>query len=364
MTRGEAYLALNSVRLIGPVRVRKLLEVFDSPEAILVASPSKLAAVAGVGQAVAECIRDWEKNWSLADELKRVAELGLTVIDCESETYPAMLKEIYDPPLVLYAKGDVTVASRPGVAVVGSRHTSVYGTGMAKKLGYQLGYAGLSVNSGLARGIDTAAHQGALAAKGKTVAVFGCSLDTVYPPENRALAEKIVEEGGLLLSEFPLGTPPDRQTFPMRNRIVSGMSKGTVVVEAGAESGALITAKMALEQGRTVFAVPGRVDQPHSKGCHQLIKEGAKLVEGVEDILADFEFLFPEAAQPKARPALDQLSGEEAKVFEVLGGEELHVDIIIRKSGLPSPVVSSSLLRLEMRKLVRQLPGRIYVRTD
>ncbi|GAB4242629.1 MAG: DNA-processing protein DprA [Candidatus Methylacidiphilales bacterium] len=363
MTRTEAYMALNSVRLIGPVRVRKLLDVFGSPEAILSQPVSRLAGVDGIGQAVAESIQNWEKSWDLGDELKRVEALGLRVVDVEDAAYPKALRAIYDPPLVLYAKGSLEAVSRPGMALVGSRHTSHYGMETARKLGYQLGYAGLTVISGLARGIDTAAHQGALAAKGKTVAVFGCSLDTVYPPENNVLAERIVEDGGVLLSEFPLGTPPDRQTFPMRNRIVSGLSRGVVVVEAGQGSGALITARMALEQGRTVFAVPGRIDQPYSKGCHQLIKEGAKLVEEVGDILGEFEFLFSEVAQPAPRPGVEQLSEAERKVFEVLGVEELHVDVIIRKCGLPSGVVQSNLLRLEMRKLARQLPGRFYVRT-
>lgn len=364
MTRTEAYMALNSVRLVGPVRVRKLLEVFETPEAILNQSVSRLASVESIGPAVAESIRNWEKTWDLGGELKRVETLDLQVVDVEDARYPKALREIYDPPLVLYVKGSLEALARAGVALVGSRHTSHYGMETARKLGYQLGYAGLTVISGLARGIDTAAHQGALAAKGKTAAVFGCSLDIVYPPENSALAERIVEEGGVLLSEFPLGTPPDRQTFPMRNRIVSGLSRGVVVVEAGQASGALITARMALEQGRTVFAVPGRIDQPYSKGCHQLIKEGAKLVEEAADILGEFEFLFPEVAQPVPRPGVEHLSEAERKVFEVLGVEELHIDVIIRRCGLPSGMVQSSLLRLEMRKLARQLPGRLYVRTD
>lgn len=364
MTRTECYLALNSVRLIGPVRVRKLLEVFGSAEKILSAPTDALARVEGIGQAVAQSVRDWEKSWSLEEELKRAGDLGLKVVDCEDESYPQALREIYDPPLVLYYKGDLEAARRKGVAVVGSRHTSHYGTGTARKLSYQLAYAGLTVTSGLARGIDTAAHQAALAAKGRTVAVLGCSLDQIYPKENTLLAEKIVEEKGLLLSEFPLGTPPDKQTFPMRNRIVSGLSQGLLVVEAGKESGALITARMALEQGRQVFAVPGRIDQPFAKGCHQLIKDGAKLVEGVEDMLAEFEFLFPNLPAETVSPLPENLSPEEQKVHEALGMDELHLDILIRKSGLPSAMVSSTLLRLEMKKLVRSLPGRIFVRVN
>jgi len=362
MTRTECYLALNSVRLIGPVRVRKLLAVFGSAEAILSKPADALARVEGIGQAVADSVRAWDKSWSLTAELERMDALGLKVVDCEDKDFPEALREIYDPPLVLYYKGDLEAARRRGVAVVGSRHTSFYGTETAKKLAYQLAYVGLTVTSGLAKGIDTAAHQAALAAKGRTVAVQGCSLDQIYPRENQFLAEKITEERGLLLSEFPLGTPPDKQTFPMRNRIVSGLSQGLLVVEAGKNSGALITARMALEQGRQVFAVPGRIDQSFAKGCHQLIKDGAKLVEGVEDILSEFEFLFPDLPKETKAPLAEDLSPEELKVHEALGLDELHVDILIRKSGLPSAVVSSTLLRLEMKRLVRSLPGRIFVR--
>ena len=351
MTRTEYYLILNSLRHIGPVRVRRLLEVFGSVESIFTQSTRTLASVDRVGQAAAESIKNWEKEFDPEAELKRAGELGLSLIDCEDAAYPAQLAEIYDAPLVLYYKGDLEAARRRGVAVVGSRHTSSYGLETAKKLSYQMAYAGLSVNSGLARGIDTAAHQGALAAKGRTVAVLGCSLDLMYPPENKVLAEAIVEMNGLLLSEFPLGTAPDKQTFPMRNRLVSGLSGGVLVVEAGESSGALITARMALEQGRQVFAVPGRIDNPHAKGCHRLIKDGAKLVETVEDVLAEFEFLFPQTPEQPRRPWPEDLSAEEKTILGLLGTEELHLDELIRKSGLPSAGASSTLLRLEIRKL-------------
>ncbi|MDX6765254.1 MAG: DNA-processing protein DprA [Candidatus Methylacidiphilales bacterium] len=364
MTRTECYLALNSVRLIGPVRVRRLLESLGSVEAILSAPASRLAAVDGVGPEAARAITEWEKNWDLAGELAAIARLGLRVIDQEDPAYPALLKEIYDPPLVLYYRGDLTACNRRPIAVVGSRHTSHYGQEMAKKLAYQIAYAGLTVTSGLARGIDTFAHQGALAAKGRTVAVLGCSLDQVYPPENRALADMIAEQGGALLSEFPLGTPPDRQTFPMRNRIVSGLSTGLVVVEAGEASGALITARMALDQGRNVFAVPGRIDQPHAKGCHRLIKEGAKLVEGVEDILNESGLLLPPGPDEGKRPWPEDLTPAERKILEAMDLDEIALDALIQKCGLPSAVVTPTLLRLEMRKLVRQLPGKTFVKTD
>ncbi|MDD5261603.1 MAG: DNA-processing protein DprA [Methylacidiphilales bacterium] len=365
MTRTEYYLILNSLRLIGPVRVRRLLDAFGSVENVFSQSTRALASVDGIGKAAAESIKNWENVFNPEEELNRAGELGVQVIDREDPAYPAQLLEIYDPPLVLYYKGDLEAAKRRGVAVVGARHTSHYGLETAKKLAYQIAYAGLTINSGLARGIDTAAHQAALAAKGRTIAVLGCSLDLMYPPENRALAEAIVEKGGLLLSEFPFGTPPDKQTFPMRNRVVSGLSGGVLVVEAGESSGALITARMALDQGRLVFAVPGRIDNPQAKGCHRLIKDGAKLVEGVEDVLAEFEFLFPKnaLAEPrKAAPA--DLSSEEKQLFELLTTEEVHLDELIRKCGLPSSTVSSTLLRLEMRKLVRQLPGKYFIKTD
>jgi len=365
MERLEAYLVLNSLRLIGPVRVRRLVERFGSVEQVFLQSTSSLASVEGVGQKAAESIRAWEQNFDLAGELAELQRLGIGVIDREDERYPQQLLEIYDPPLLLYYKGDLEAAKRRGIGVVGSRQTSHYGLETAKKLSYQMAYAGLPVASGLARGIDTAAHQGALAAKGRTVAVLGCSLDLMYPPENQALAEMIVEKNGLLLSEFPLKTPPDKQTFPMRNRIVSGLSGGVLVIEAGAESGALITARMALEQGRQVFAIPGRIDNPLAKGCHRLIKEGAKLVESVEDVLAEFEFLFPPAAISEPRRVLpSDLSEDEQVILKNLGMEEVHLDELTRKCGLPSARMSSTLLRLEMRKLVRQLPGKFFVKTD
>ena len=364
MTRTECYLALNCIRRIGPVRVRRLREALGSVEAIFATPPSHLARVEGVGEAAAQAIADWSRHGDLSRELAEIARLGLRVVDCEDPDYPASLKEIYDPPLVLYARGDLSATRRRGLAIVGSRHTTRYGEDCAKKLAYQLAYAGLCIHSGLARGIDTFAHQGALAAKGRTAAVLGCSLDQVYPPENRALADKIAAQGGVLLSEFPLGTAPDRQTFPMRNRIVSGLSQGILVVEAGESSGALITARMALDQGRSVFAIPGRIESPHSRGCHRLIKEGAKLVESAEDVLSDFDLLLPPSPQESKRPWPADLTPEETAVLGAMQPEETHLDELIQKTGLPSGVAASTLLRLEMRKLVRQLPGKFFVKTD
>ena len=364
MTRTEAYLILNALRLVGPVRVRKLREALGAVEGLLAQPTSRMAGVEGVGQAVAESIRGWEKSFDLEKELKQIEKLKLQVIDVEDPSYPSLLREIHDPPMVLYYRGNLEAVRGASIGVVGTREATGYGIELAKKLGYQLAYAGVGVISGLARGIDTAAHQGALAAKGKTAAVLGCSMDQVYPAENRALAEKMEESGGCVMSEFCLGTAPDRQTFPMRNRIVSGLSKGLLVVEAARASGAMITAKQALEQGRQVFAVPGRIDHPQSGGCHQLLKDGARLVESVEDVLAEFEFLLPPSEMPSINLPQGNLGEQERKVLEALGREEMHMDVLTRKCGLPSPAVSATLLKLEMKRWVRQMPGKYFTRID
>jgi DNA processing protein len=256
------------------------------------------------------------------------------------------------------------------IAIVGSRRTTLYGQEMARKLAFQLARVGVTIVSGLARGIDTAAHHGALQAKGRTVAVIGCGIDIVYPTENAKLADEIVEKGGAVVTEFPFGVKPDKQNFPMRNRIISGWSLGTVVVEANLKSGALITANQAAEQGRQVFAVPGRADSILSRGTNKLIKDGAKLTEDAEDILGEFEYLLPKTATEAAeavsgsggtKPAL-KLSEMEEKVMAHLSREETAIDDIIRASGLTTACVSATLLSLEMKRLVQQLPGKLYVR--
>src|SRR6185369_15777244 len=240
----------------------------------------------------ADAIAGWEKSVDLSAELKRIDDYHCHVLTHEDPLYPPSLKEIYDPPIVLYVKGQMTDRDRNAVALVGSRQTTHYGTETARKLGYQLAYAGVTVVSGGARGIDTAAHQGALSARGRTIAVLGTGINIIFPTENAELFERIAANGAVI-TQFPFNRPADKQSFPIRNRIVAGMTLGTVVVEANATSGALITANMAVEAGRQIFAVPGRIDSPRSKGCHDLIKKGAKLCEGAEDVLSEFEYLFP-----------------------------------------------------------------------
>lgn len=368
MTSREAYLILNALPHVGPVTLRRLLERFPGPEEILSAQERDLRQVQGVGPEIAKSICDWENQFDLEAESAKLEKHSVRVVMPDDPEYPPLLKETYDPPVILYAKGVLKPESRANLSVVGSRKTSSYGTETARKLSYQLAGLGFSVVSGLARGIDSAAHTGALQAKGHTVAVLGCGVDVVYPPENQKLYDQILEGGGAILSEFPLGTNPTRQTFPMRNRVVSGMSMGTLVVEAGQQSGAMITANFANEQGRQVFAVPGRVDSALSRGCHRLIKDGAKLVEDVDDILCEFENLFsvPRAGVAENGapvPTLEvPLTEEQKRIFDVFLDEEMEIDQITARSGLAPAVVSAGLFMLEMKKLVKQLPGKKFLR--
>jgi DNA processing protein len=367
MDSREAHVALNLIEGVGPVRVRQLLEHFGDAPAILAASRSQLLQVRGIGDDTATAIAGWDKTVDLPGELKRIADFGCRIVIQADEEYPASLREIYDPPVALYLKGSITPKDKNAVAMVGSRQTTHYGIETARKLAYQLAYVGVTVVSGGARGIDTAAHQGALAAKGRTICVLGTGLNIVFPPENKDLFDRIAEHGAVL-TQFPFNRNGDKQSFAIRNRIVAGMTLGTVVVEADLHSGALITANFATEYGRQVFAVPGRIDSPRSKGCHELIKKGAKLCEGAEDILSEFEYLFPSSNKPPSPgetgtlPALE-LSGNEQKVLDTLRtDDDTSIDEVIRKSGLPSSAVSVALLSLEMKRVVKQLPGKLFVR--
>ena len=364
MNSTEACIALNMLPTVGPVRLRKLLEVFNEPQQILAAKRSELRKVEGIGNEVADQISNWESTVDLAAELKRVSEFSVTVITQESPSYPKQLREIHAPPIVLYVWGELEERDHHAIGIIGARRTTHYGTESAKKLAYQLAYAGLTVVSGLARGIDTAAHQGALAAKGRTIAVIGSGLSKLYPPENQALADKIRDGNGAIVSEFSMEIEPDRQTFPMRNRIIAGWSHGILVVEAGLNSGALITAAQALEQGRSVYAVPGHINAPSAMGSNRLIQQGAKLVMDANDILDDLQILLPEtkpSAEAAARP-LPPLSDEERRVYDAIEETETPIDQIALKCDLPSGTVSSILLGLELKRLVKQLPGKYFVK--
>jgi len=367
MDSREAFIALNMIEGVGPVRARSLLDYFGDASQILAASKSALLRVRNVGEDTADKISSWEKSVDLAGELKRISDFGCQVLISSDENYPALLREIYDPPLVLYVQGELTAKDKNAVAMVGSRMTTHYGIETARKLGYQLAYVGVTVVSGGARGIDTAAHQGALSGKGRTISVLGTGINLVTPPENAELFERIAANGAVI-TQFPFNRPADKQSFPIRNRIVAGMTLGTVVVEANLTSGALITANFATEYGRQIFAVPGRIDSPRSKGCHDLIKKGAKLCEGVEDVLSEFEYLFPGSNRPPSAsetgvlPALALNENEERIFASVRLEDETSIDEIIRASGLPSSAVNVALFSLEMKRLVKQLPGKLFVR--
>ncbi len=363
MNELEALVALNLIDHVGPVRLRQLRAELGSAVAILAARRGTLHAVPGIGAETAEAIGNWEKTVDLAGELQRITNHGCQILIDTDPEYPALLTQIYDPPSVLYVRGRLTREDRNAIAVVGSRHTTHYGVEVARKLSFQLGYAGITVVSGGARGIDTAAHLGALASSGRTIVVLGTGLNFVFPPENAALFERIAENGAVL-TQFPFNRPADKQTFPIRNRIVAGLTLGTVVVEATPTSGSLITANFALEYGRQVFAVPGRIDSPRSRGCHELIKNGAKLCEGIDDILGEFEYLFGTQARDTRTqpPGSLALSDPERQIWSALGTDPRSIDDILNTTELPASTVNACLIGMELKCVVRQLPGHVFIR--
>lgn len=354
---------------VGPVSVQALVAALGTPGAIWEADRPTLLEVPGIGPGLADKILRQRNQLDPQNEIRRAAQLGAVLITPADPGYPPALTQIHDPPLALYVRGELRTSDRHALAIVGTRHPSIYGRETAARLSAQLARSGWTVVSGLARGIDTAAHAAALTAGGRTLAVLGGGLAHVYPPENQPLAERIAAAQGAVISEFPLSRVPDRTTFPMRNRIVSGLARGVLVVEAGRQSGALITANQALDQGRSVMAVPGRVDSPGSRGTHALIKNGARLVEDLEDILAEFEFLFPRRPQPAAPdtdPAPDAPDGlpeEERRILAALHPEEQDFDALIRQTGIPAARLNALLLTMEMKRLVKVLPGRLVAAT-
>jgi len=306
-------------------------------------------------------IAAWREYFDLAREEDRMAKSGADFITTRDPGYPKLLKEIHDPPIGLYRKGRYEF-DRPCVAIVGSRRTTLYGQATAKKLGAELARLGFCIVSGLARGIDTAAHEGALSVGGKTAGVLGCGIDIIYPPENLELYRRI-EADGAVLSEFPFGRRADRQSFPMRNRVVAGMCDATIVVETDVSGGAMITARFAGEYGRLIFAVPGRIDQPTSAGCHQLIRDGATLLTSVDDLLSELNYLdglrpssIPgksDAAKPELTIGMQELTSDEAAVWSSFaGGAIVTPDDIVTQTGLPSAQISAALMMLELKRLV------------
>jgi DNA processing protein len=369
MNRTEACIALNLIPQLGPVRLRKLLGVFAEPERILGARASQLKTVEGIGPELAESLSKWEDRVDLAAELRAINAFGAHVTTPWADDYPRHLREIYNPPIVLHVWGTLMERDNRAAAVVGSRKCSPYGLECARKLSFQLAYAGLTVVSGLARGIDTAAHQGALAAKGRTIAVLGSGLNDLYPQENLALAEKIAAQGAVV-SEYPMAMPPSTVNFPYRNRIVAGWGQGLLVIEAGLKSGALITANQAIEHGRTVYAVPGPIDRASSAGTNQLIRQGAQLVTSAADLLDDLQTLLPPdrhhrrptapASPLPSTPSLIEASGDEKLLLEALSTGELTIDELVGKTGLGASQASAALLQMELRHLIEALPGQRF----
>lgn len=373
-----ALIALNMVPDIGSVTVRKLTETFGSAAKALGASAHDLLACPGIGRARAEAFADAFRRVDPGAEEARAAKLHVRLVaQCDAE-YPQALREIHDPPLVLYCAGDLSAFDAPGVAMVGTRTPTVYGRETARRFAYGLAAAGYAVVSGMARGIDAAAHRGALDAHGRTIGVLGGAIDCFYPEENRELARETVKSGGLVVSEYPFGRKPDRQTFPMRNRIISGLSAGTLVVEAAVKSGSLITAEQATEQGRAVMAIPGRIDTPTSLGCNKLIRDGAKIVLSPDDVideLSAFPFAWrqanaqsasrngatptakaPAPADKSTRPFVP-LSDEEQRLVDAIGPEETQVDEVIRVSGVEAGRASALLITLQLKRQLKLLPG-------
>ena len=364
----EHLVALNALPKIGPVRIRRLLDAFGSADAILTAPKNRLVRVDGIGPETAEVLRNWESHTDPATELRELKERGLSLLTPDDEAFPPALREAYDAPVLLYVWGRVEPRDRHAIGVVGTRRATIYGKNSTKKLSFQFADAGHTILSGLARGIDTTAHEAALAASGgRTIAVIGSGLAKIFPAENLGLAEMIADGRGAVVSEFPLHTAPDKQTFPQRNRIVAAWSRALLVTESPAWSGSLITANLAAEYGRPVYAVPGPIDKPTSAGCNRLIRDGATLVTDAGDILDDLGGLGLErglqsAPAPVEAADTPELPPEEQAILDALGEGESGVDRLIEATGLPAPTVTSTLLKLEMKRLVQALPGFRYVR--
>ncbi|HZS48301.1 MAG TPA: DNA-processing protein DprA [Blastocatellia bacterium] len=363
------WLALNAVEGIGPRTVKLLLERFSTPSAVLEASRSELQKV-GLRRDVIDNLQSDGWRERAKKDLAKAEELGVTIITISDEAYPAMLKEIYDPPPLLYVKGDLNACvNQPCLAVVGSRHCSTYGQNASNSISREVAANGVTIVSGLARGIDTAAHEGALAVGGKTIAVFGTGLDTVYPKENAKLADQICEMGGAIISELSFETAPTPMNFPFRNRIISGLSFGVLIVEGAERSGSLITARLAYEQGREVFAIPGNITSKKSFGPNYLIKDGAKLVQTSQDIIEELPREARRTAgeqspvQASLTLAPPDLSDNERLVLGQLSMDEpQHIDNLLLQSQVGSSELFNVLLMLEMKDCIRQLPGKKFVR--
>ena len=361
----EAAMRLHLVPGIGPVTHGELVRVFGSPEGVLNASPADIRNVPGVGPKLVLQLSLAKESTGVQSQLELCRQNDIQIITRSDANYPKPLAEIYDPPNLLFCRGELLDIDQVAIAIVGTRHASNYGRAIATRLATGLAMAGFTIVSGLARGIDAAAHRAALAAGGRTVAVLGGGLLKMYPPEHAQLAKEIAKSGAVLSESLPM-QPPKSGSFPRRNRIVTGLCLGVIVVEAGERSGALISARMAMEQGREVFAVPGRVDSRMSRGCHRLISDGAKLVESIDDVLEELGPLAnPARIDPETsirHPAEMKLSDQETNVLRAIGTEKTEFDAVVVVTGLPPARVLATISVLEVRRLVRRVTGTSFVR--
>ena len=366
MTRAESLVALNMAADIGSGRLKKLLQFFDTPENILKASREQLVRVSGIAEKTASRISSFRREL-LQEEISFAAKHDIRILTLEDKEYPENLKNIFDPPIVLYVKGTLAKEDVLSIAIVGSRRASLYGLSSAERFGRELSELGFAIVSGMARGIDTCAHRGAIKAGGRTIAVMGSGFKHIYPQENIGLSEKI-SENGAVISEFPLDAAPLKQNFPRRNRVISGLSAGVLVVEAARNSGALITVDFALEQGREVFALPGKVDSATSCGTNELIKQGAKLVSSADDIAEEFsvpaKIRIAVKEDPPAGRQVFLPTDDEARVLSFISRESIAVDELVEKTHLDIPRISDILLKLQCRKVITQLPGKHFVRSE
>lgn len=370
LSHRERLILLNLIPDIGSLRLRRLLDAFGSLEQLWKAGAQELQQVDGIGPVLARRLVEGFRNERLLnEELALVKREGVSVITLDDAVYPTLLREIHDPPLVLCVKGSLSALDEASVAIVGSRRASLYGLEVAERLAYDLALRGVTVVSGLARGIDGSAHRGALKAQGRTVGILGGGWCRFYPKEHEGLARQMVEHGAVI-SEYPMGMAPLAQNFPRRNRIISGVSLGVVIVEAAKRSGALITCNCALEQGREVFAIPGKINTVTSQGTNQLLREGAKLVTCVEDILEELRLVPQPATSHTTAPSPHEghagahLTDEEQRLLAQLSPDEpLDLDAVSVNTGFSASTCAATLLSLELKRCVKQLPGKRFVRS-
>jgi DNA processing protein len=340
--------------------IKALLDRFGTPKRVFKASQRELARVDGIGEGLAGVIKETDVRGKVNRELKLIEEFNVSLVTIKDQSYPKNLRQIYDAPPLLYVRGSLEPRDDLAISMVGSRLATSYGRTVTERIAGDLARHGVTMVSGMARGIDSAAHRGSLSVGGRTIAVLGCGVNIIYPRENRHLFEEIMAHGAVI-SEFPMSTPPEGMNFPRRNRIISGLSLGVVIVQASARSGSLITARLALEQNRDVFAVPGNIGMARSQGTNRLIKQGAKLVESAEDILEEVLPRF----QHQGTTSEDRdfsLEEEEERVFSLLEDEPIHIDSIIAQTRMAASRISSILLQLELKGLVQQLSGKRFVK--